>query len=299
MAPHFRRWASAAALLTIANALVRAQDVASTEAAASGNAPPEVTSGYAELLKPPTSGSVAPDEAAKQQEVTCLEPLPFVKLEDYQGPFQKVVGAFAGKLELKSAHLPHYKTGTVLCSLQVKDKFMLFARDTFDPLSFLSAAFNAGLDHSSNRDPTFGQGAAGYGKRFGADFAQQTTSRFLSDFAYPTMFSEDPRYYRLPHGTGGQRLFHAVEHTFVAQHDSGKPMFNASKWLGTASSLALRNVYHPGNERGLSPALRAGGFSLAVGMGFDVLREFWPEIARNLKMPFRCAPETLISKPIR
>jgi hypothetical protein len=245
-----------------------------------------------------SAGSLGQERLAKQQAVTCLEPPPFVKWDDYKGPFQKVVGAFVGKLELKSAHPPHYKTGTVLCSLQVKDKFTLFVRDTFDPFTILSVAFDAGLDHSSNRDPSFGQGASGYARRFAADFAQQTTSRFLSDFAYPTIFSEDPRYYRLPHGSGRQRFFHAVEHTFVAQHDNGKPVFNASKWLGTASSAALRDVYHPGNERGFQPALRAGGYSLAIGMGFDILQEFWPDIARTLKMPFRGAPETFTAKPV-
>ena len=83
-----------------------------------------------------------------------LEPPAFL----YQAPLRKVVGAFAGKLELKSAHPPHYKPGTVLCSLEVKDKILLFARDTFDPVSLLEAAVEAGPDQASNRDPTFGQG---------------------------------------------------------------------------------------------------------------------------------------------
>ena len=277
----------------IANVLVRAQNVSSPETAN----PPEAA-WTAPSLNAPLRRPVPDDEAAKSQAVPCLQPPPFVKWDDYQGPFQKVVGAFAGKLELKSAHPPHYKTGTVLCSLQVKDKFKLFVRETFDPLTFLSIAFDAGLDHSSNQDPTFGQGAAGYGRRFGANFAQHTTSRFFSEFAYPTIFSEDPRYYRLAHGSGRQRLFHAVEHTFVARHDNGNPMFNASKWLGTASSAALNDVFHPGNERGFTPALRASGYSLAIGMGFDVLQEFWPEIARNPKMPFRDPLETVASKLI-
>ena len=175
----------------------------------------------------------------------------------------------------------------MLCSLEVKDKFMLFVRDTFDPVSFLAAAFNAGSDQAANRDPTFGQGAAGYGRRFGADFAGQTTWRFFTDFAYPTIFSEDPRYYRLIHGSGRRRFLHAVEHTFVAQRDSGKHMFNLSQWLGTMTAVGLNDAYHPGNERGLSPALRVGGYALATGMGFDVLREFWPDIARKLHLPFR------------
>ena len=64
-------------------------------------------------------------------------------------------------------------------------------------------------------------------------------------------------------------------------------MFNVSLWLGTATAVALGDVYHPGNERGITPALRVSGFALATGMGFDVLREFWPDIARKLHMPFR------------
>ena len=210
--------------------------------AASPAAPVPVSSGQQKT----SNGTAAP----------CLEPPPLLRWQDYHGPFQKVVGTFARKLELKSVHPPRYKPGTVLCSLEVKDKFMLFVRDTFDPISFLEAAFNAGLDQASNRDPTFGQGAEGYGKRFGADFAGQTTWRFFTDFAYPTIFSEDPRYYRLIHGTGRQRFFHAVEHTFVAQRDSGKHMFNVSQWLGTATAVALNDAYHPGNQRGLTPALR-------------------------------------------
>ncbi len=225
--------------------------------------------------------------AAKNGSAPCLSPPPILRWQDYQGPFQKAVGLFAGKLELKAAHPPHYKSGTVLCSLEIKDKFVLFVRDTFDPVSFLEAGFNAGLDQASNRDPTFGQGVEGYAKRFGADFAGQTTWRFFTDFAYPAIFAEDPRYYPLIHGSGRQRFFHAVEHTFVAQRDNGRHMFNVSQWLGTVTAVALNDAYHPGNERGVTPALRVSAYALATGMGFDVLREFWPDIAHKLHMPFR------------
>jgi hypothetical protein len=280
-------------LLTLAwGTFVRAQEVASPAPAIASDALPGValldsTSPGADLLGAPLRGSASHEETTKNVAVPCLEPPLLLSWEDYHGPFQKVVGAFARKLELKSVHPPRYKPGTVLCSLEVKDKFILFVRDTFDPISFFEVAFNAGLDQASNRDPTFGQGAGGYGKRFGADFAGQTTWRFFTDFAYPTIFSEDPRYYRLIHGSGRQRFFHAVEHTFVAQRDSGKHMFNVSQWLGTMTAVALNDAYHPGNERGLTPALRVGGYALAAGMGFDVLREFWPDIAHKLRMPFR------------
>jgi len=205
---------------------------------------------------------------------------------------RKVVGAFARKLERKAAHPPVYKPDTVLCSLKLKDKFMLFVTDTGDPVSFMSSGFNAGMAQASDDDPTYGQGAAGYGKRFSADFASQTTSRFLMDFAYPTIFSEDPRYYRLGHGSTRTRLFHALEHTVVAHRDSGARMVNYSEWFGTVTAVVVNNTYHSGNQRGFSGSARAVGFSVGMDMGVDVLREFWPEIAHKLKMPFR-GPEPL------
>jgi len=40
-------------------------------------------------------------------------------------------------------------------------------------------------------------------------------------------------------------------------------------------------------QPGVAAVARYGAFSVLQDMGFDVLREFWPEVARKLKMPFR------------
>ena len=209
------------------------------------------------------------------------------RLEDYDGPLKKAVGTFTRPLERKAVHPPHYKPGAKLCTLELKDKFVLFVQDSVDPVTFLAAGFDAGLDQAVNTDLTYGQGAEGYGKRFGAEFTGQVTSRFFGDFAYPWIFSEDPRYYRLAHGSAGKRLLHAMEHAVVAHNDNGKRMFNYSEWLGTASSVVLSNTYHPDNQRGFAPAARSVSYSILQDMGFDVLREFWPEISRKFRLPFR------------
>jgi hypothetical protein len=237
--------------------------------------------------RPPRAIMPLPEETKKNAAAPCLEPPPMVRLEDYDGPLKKTVGIFARKLERKSVRPPHYKTGAVLCSLELKDKFVLFVMDSIDPVSFLDAGFNAALAQAQDDDHSFGQGAAGYGKRFGASFADQASSKFFTDFAYPAIFSEDPRYYRLGNGSGRRRFLHAVEHVFVAHRDNGKRMFNFSEWLGTTSAVVLSNTYHPDNERGFRPAAQAVGYSVIQDMGFDVLREFWPEISRKFKLPFR------------
>ena len=250
-----------------------------------------IWSSFAPAQQPLTVPPGIEEQTRKNAASPCLEPPPLVSLDEYQGPFQKAVGAIARALERKSATPSRYK-GTLLCSLEPKDKFNLFLHDAFDPLSFLSAGFYAGIDQAQNRDPTFGQGAEGYGKRYGVSFATQTSFRFFSDFAYPTIFSEDPRYYRLAHGGAQKRLLHAVEHTFVAHHDNGKHMFNFSEWMGAATAVAVSDGLHPGNEHGFGPAAKWASFAVMTDMGFDVLREFWPEIARKLRIPFREKPPT-------
>jgi hypothetical protein len=78
-----------------------------------------------------------------------------------------------------------------------------------------------------------------------------------------------------------------MEHAVVAHRDNGKRMFNFSEWLGTTSTVVLSNTYHSDNERGFSPAAQRVAYSILQDMAFDALREFWPEISRKFKLPFR------------
>jgi hypothetical protein len=238
-----------------------------------------------------------PGQVVVNPTAPCVEPPPMIRWEDYNGPLHDVISTFTRKLDRLSVEAPHYKPGLVLCSLEIKDKFILFVRDSVDPLTFVAAGFNAGISQAANYDAPFGQGAAGYGKRLGASYTDQVQFRFFKEFTYPTLFSEDPRYYRLGEGSGRHRLLHALEHTFVASRDTGTPMFNISEWLGDVSGESLANVYHPGAQRGFAPTARRVSYDLALDAGYDVLREFWPELAHTLRLPFRDQGEALPSDP--
>jgi hypothetical protein len=247
-----------------------------------------------------TAGSeLAQEEAEINPTARCLEPPPIVRWQDYNGKFKKSVGVFARKLERKSIPLPRrYEAGKLLCTLEVKDKFLLFVRNTLDPGTFLSVGFRAGLDQAQNNDPSFHQGAGGYGRRFGSNFAGLASGSFFGDFVYPTIFAEDPRYYRLARGGGRRRLLHAVAHVFVAHKQDGTHMVNASPWFASATVVALSNTYHPNNPRGVGPAAQRVAYGAVQNMSFDVLREFWPEIAHKLRLPFRGGTGTTKALPV-
>lgn len=251
-------------------------------------------------LQQTSRGDLIHEEAETNPSAPCLEPPPIVRWQDYDGKFKKSVGMFARKLERKSVPAPRrYEANKLLCTLEPKDKFQLFLRNTLDPVTSISVAFNAGLDQAQNNDPSFHQGAAGYGRRFGANFADVASGSFFGDFAYPSLFGEDPRYYRLANGGSGRRLLHALEHVFVAHREDGTHMVNASQWFAAATTVALSNTYHPDNRRGVVPGAQRVGYVSVQNMGFDVLREFWPEIAHKLKLPFRGETAIAVPPPIK
>lgn len=253
---------------------------------------PPAAAGPPSQAKPvPPEQAPIPEQVVANPLAPCVQPAPMVRWQDYDGKYAKLVGAFGRKLERRSAASTtsgmHYKPGAALCTLEVKDKFKLSVAETVDPLTILDVAFSAGLSQARNSDPRFGQGTEGYAKRFGASLADQASGYFFKDLAYPTIFFEDPRYYRLGQGKAGSRLLHAVEHSVLAHRENGATMFNFSEWLGTVTAASLANLYHPGNRRGFSPTAERVGYSVGSDIGFDVLREFFPEIARKLKLPFR------------
>jgi hypothetical protein len=209
-----------------------------------------------------------------------------VTVEDYTGPFHRTVLWIARKPEIKTVHRPALAEGRV-CALDPGQKFHLFVRNTFEPITVIASAFDAGISQATDSDPTFGQGMEGYGKRLGAAGLDRVSSGFFHTFFFPVIFHQDPRYYRLGSGSNGHRLGHALTHVLVAHGDSGRKNFNFSEWMGTAASSALSNTYHPGNRRGIGPASGRIAVSIGTDMGFDVLREFWPEVIRKLRLPFR------------
>jgi len=219
-----------------------------------------------------------------------------VTVEDYTGPFHRTVLWIARKPDIKTVYRPALAEGRI-CALSAGQKFHLFARNTFEPITVISAAFDAGISQASDSDPTFGQGMEGYGKRLGAAALDRVSSGFFHTFFFPVLFRQDPRYYRLGYGANGHRLGHALTHVFVAHGDSGRKNFNFSEWMGTAASSALSNTYHPGNRRGVGPASERIAVSIGTDMGFDVLREFWPEVIRKLRLPFRTAQPPDSAKP--
>jgi hypothetical protein len=182
--------------------------------------------------------------------------------------------------------------------LTPSEKFHLFFKSAFDPAAVSIVGVQAAISQAENEFPAYGQGAEGYGKRFGASLADEVSSGFWSNFFYPVLLKEDPRYFRLGEGSIKYRIYYAVKQEFVCHTDRGGRRFNFSNVLGAGTSGALSNLYYPGrtlirtipatpttpaipvyeDDRGVVLTLSRTAIALGYGTIGGLFDEFWPDI---------------------
>jgi len=172
--------------------------------------------------------------------------------------------------------IPNFYTSYVYdaAPLTSKQKFALAARGTFDPVAILGVGFAAGIEQANNSYAGYGQGAAGYSKRFAAKFANGRSSDFLTHAVFPSLLHQDPRYFYQGSGSVKSRLLHAVGSAFFTRSDSGRTVPNYSYLLGDMSAGALSNLYYPAANRGAHLVFTNAAVGLAGRVGGNLLREF-------------------------
>jgi len=161
-------------------------------------------------------------------------------------------------------------------------KFHLFAKSAFDPVTLGITGLQAGLAQATNEFPGYGQGAQGFGKRFGASLADEVSAGFWSNFFYPVLLKADPRYFRRGEGSWKHRILYGVKQEFVCHTDSGGRAFNFSNAMGAFTSGAISNAYYPQNDRGFGLTLSRSAIALAYGTAGGLFDEFYPDIDRKL-----------------
>jgi hypothetical protein len=181
--------------------------------------------------------------------------------------------------------IPNFRSVSVndkFAPLSPKEKFKLSFQNAFDYSAFLSTGASAGISQWRDTYPEFGQGAAGYGRRYWHTFTTQVIASETTVFILPVITREDPRYFTLGHGTFKQRTWYAVSRLGVARSDTGKSTANISEILGRGSAAAISVFYYPSNYQTFSEVATRWGTYLGGDAGFFVLKEFWPEIRYKL-----------------
>ena len=162
--------------------------------------------------------------------------------------------------------------------LTPEQKFHLFAKSAFDPVELAVTGMQAAISQANNEFPEYGQGSTGYAKRYGATLADEVSSGFFTDYLYPVIFKQDPRYYRLGEGSIKRRLGYALEQEVACHNDHGGRSPSWENAFGALTSGGLSNIYYPPSDRGFGLTMSRSGISAAYGTLAGVVDEFYPDI---------------------
>jgi hypothetical protein len=176
--------------------------------------------------------------------------------------------------------LPNYRTAEMNAighPLPATKKLQIATKDSFAlPLVAIGAAY-ALLYQAENSHPEFGQGVEGYAKRFGTSYSDQVIGNFMTEGIFPSILKQDPRYFRMAHGSVGKRTWYAVSRILVTRTDGGRSTINASELLGNAAASAIGLSYYP-DDRDVPDYLQNWGIQLGTDAVSQILKEFWPDV---------------------
>jgi hypothetical protein len=176
-------------------------------------------------------------------------------------------------------------------------KFHLMTKSLTDPFIFVAVGLQAASGQANDSFHGYGQGAQGYAKRYAANLADSADSNFWSNYAYPVLFKQDPRYFRMAEGGVRKRIWYAVTQEFIAHQDSGGRNFHWSNILGAFTAGTISNVYYPKSDRGVGLTASRAGIALLYGGLGNLALEFWPDIAVRLDKKHRAQPQPSVELP--
>ena len=229
----------------------------------------------------PPSGSDAAKDSSQPKPAEAQQPLP----ESPQSERERA------EQELKQQEhqrflgvVPNFNTTNLpnAAPLTPSQKFRLAFRSAVDPFQFLAAGVDAGISQAEDDFSGYGQGAQGYGKRFGAAYADGFSGTIWGSAVFPVLLHEDPRYFRK--GTGGfnKRFWYAVSTTVWAKRDNGTWGPNYANVLGNIAAGGLSNIYYPSTDRGIGLTFQRAFTVTAEDTIGAIGVEFGPDIMKRV-----------------
>jgi len=154
-------------------------------------------------------------------------------------------------------------------------KFELAWKTTIDPVTFLITGAVAGIQQAQNEFSGYGQGAQGYGKRFGASYADLLTGTFIGSAILPSLLKQDPRYFYKGTGTVRSRALYAIANAVICKGDNKRWQVNYSNILGNLAAGGISNLYYPAqNRNGVGLTFENALIGIGATAAANLLQEF-------------------------
>jgi hypothetical protein len=176
--------------------------------------------------------------------------------------------------------------------LSPEEKLKLSVNNSLAFSSWIAAGLSAGVNQAYNTPAGYGQGAEGYGQRYGAAMARRASSQFFGTFLLASTLHQDPRFFVRSDLNFGGSVKYSIRRVFITRSDSGNRVFNWSGLLGMLASESLANVYYPDNFQTAGNTISRFGYDMLGNAAGNLLRQYWPRINHKLLVPKRSAAGT-------
>lgn len=163
------------------------------------------------------------------------------------------------------------------------EKFKLSVNNTLSIASVGGSLLGAGLSQAMDSYPDYGQGAEGFGKRFGSSMGRSASRQFFGTYIFASVLHQDPRYFPIKDATLKQSFVHALRRVVITPTDDGGHAPNYSGLLGILTAETLANAYVPDDDRTAGKTFKRAGKSIALRAGTNMLKEYWPTIFKRLR----------------
>ncbi len=159
--------------------------------------------------------------------------------------------------------------------LTSRQKYQLAWRTSVDPMTWLVVGAFAGMEQATNTFAGYGQGAQGFGKRFGANYADGFTGNMIGGAILPALFKQDPRYFYKGTGSVRSRAMYAIANSVICKGDNGLWQPNYSAILGGLAAGGISNLYYPASDRsGVELTFENALIGTAEGAVQNLFQEF-------------------------
>lgn len=188
---------------------------------------------------------------------------PAVKISKPDGGTTGVVGAAGGAIA------PEFTP------LTASERWKRYFVDAFGPEAIVRAAASGGVNQWKGTPKEWGGGAEAFGERVGNSYAEHIIRKTLEAGAAAALH-EDNRYIRSTETAFWKRSKHAITSVFVARNEAGQEHFAYSRFGSAWGESFISRTWQPRSVNSAGDATVHFGITMAADMGWNAVREFWP-----------------------
>jgi hypothetical protein len=193
-----------------------------------------------------------------------------------QSKVQQAVSTFQSYLNMAGS-----QTAKDFRPLSQHERAVLYAQSLVNPWGLLKAAASGGIDQSHNKPQEWGQGWGPYGQRVANIEGQYLTQKTVT-YLISSPLHEDNRYFGSGKHSIWPRLKYAMVSPLLARHDNGKSYVSVSQLSGVAAGAFVARLWLPPSQSDPGDAAVSFGITMGSNVGTAVLKEFLPDLLRNL-----------------